>query len=84
MSIVELKPNSSEIPFVRDPEQAYTIPARYYLDKNGHKNTIKEKNKAADMLYIIEFGDETQKLIFAKDYGQTYEEYKEELRKLSE
>jgi phenylpropionate dioxygenase-like ring-hydroxylating dioxygenase large terminal subunit len=34
MSIVELKSSSSEIPFVRDPEQAYTIPARYYLDSD--------------------------------------------------
>jgi len=34
MSIVELKPNSSDIPFARDPEQAYTIPARYYLDSD--------------------------------------------------
>ena len=32
MSIVELKSNSGDIPFARDPEQSYTIPARYYLD----------------------------------------------------
>jgi hypothetical protein len=34
MSIVELKSSSSDIPFARDPEHAYTIPARYYLDSD--------------------------------------------------
>jgi hypothetical protein len=34
MSTVELKSSSSDIPFARDPEQAYTIPARYYLDSD--------------------------------------------------
>jgi choline monooxygenase len=33
MSIVELQSRSSDIPFARDPEQSYTIPARCYLDE---------------------------------------------------
>ena len=32
MSVVDLKSTSSDIPFARDPEQAFTIPAGYYLD----------------------------------------------------
>jgi phenylpropionate dioxygenase-like ring-hydroxylating dioxygenase large terminal subunit len=34
MSIVELQSRSRDIPFARDPEQSYTIPARCYLDED--------------------------------------------------
>jgi len=34
MSVVELPSHSRDIPFDRDPEQSYTIPARCYLDED--------------------------------------------------
>ena len=37
MSVVELPVPGRNIPFARDPEQAYTIPASYYLDTEIHQ-----------------------------------------------
>jgi phenylpropionate dioxygenase-like ring-hydroxylating dioxygenase large terminal subunit len=37
MSVVELPIPGRNIPFSRDPEQAYTIPASYYLDNETHQ-----------------------------------------------
>jgi len=42
MSVVKLPAQGSDIPFDRDPEQCYTIPARYYLD-----NDVLEREKEA-------------------------------------
>lgn len=37
MSAVALKKRSEDSPFKNDPTQSFTIPARYYLDRDIHE-----------------------------------------------